>query len=68
MWKRMVKDLMYRSSVSLYIPGYYFNDFAHPDLERRYEPFDIKKAHEIFVNMRNVMNQWENARAQRINK
>jgi glycosyltransferase involved in cell wall biosynthesis len=68
MWKRMVKDLMYRSSVSLYIPGYYFNDFAHPDLERRYEPFDIKKAHEIFVNMRNVMNQWENARAQRIGK
>lgn len=68
MWKRLLKDLTYRSSMSLHIPGYYFNEFSHPDMEKRYEPFDIKRAHEIFVNMRNVMNQWEQMRIQKIQK
>jgi glycosyltransferase involved in cell wall biosynthesis len=64
MWKRMLRDLTYRSSMSLFIPGYYHNEFAHPDMERRYESFDIRRAYEVLFNMRNVMNQWEQARVQ----
>lgn len=64
MWKRMLRDLTYRSSMSLFIPGYYHNEFAHPDMERKYEPFDIRRAYEVLFNMRNVMNQWEQARVQ----
>lgn len=66
LWKRLAKDLTYRSSMSLHIPGYYTNEFSHPDMEKRYESFDIKRAHETLVNMRNVMNQWEQMRIQKI--
>ena len=67
MWRRVVKDLTYRATMSMYIPGYYYNDYAHPDLERRYEEFDLEKALNIFLNMRHVMNQWEQARVERLN-
>jgi hypothetical protein len=66
MWRRVVKDLTYRATMSIYIPGYYCNDYAHPDLERRYEEFDLEKAFSVFLNMRNAMNQWEQARVERL--
>lgn len=66
MWRRTVKDLTYKSAISINVPGYYYNEYAHPDIERRYEEFDIEKAFNIFLNMRSVMNQWEQARVQRL--
>lgn len=65
-WKRMVKDLTYRASMSGHIAGYYYNDYSHPDMEKRMDPFDIKKAFEIATNMRNLYNNWEINRAQRL--
>jgi glycosyltransferase involved in cell wall biosynthesis len=65
-WRRVVKDLIYRAGLSSSIPGYYYNDFAHPDIERRYEEFNLDKAMEIFLNMRLAINQWEQARIQRL--
>ena len=67
MWKRMVKDLTYKSCMSLSIPGYYFNDYSHPDMEKRYEEFNLQKAFELCLNLRNTINGWENNRLQRMN-
>lgn len=67
-WKRMCKDLMYRSTMSSMIPGYYYNDFAHPDMEKRYEEFNIEKAFQMCLNMRGAINEWEKLRVQRISK
>jgi glycosyltransferase involved in cell wall biosynthesis len=66
LWKRLVKDLTYRVSMSSAIPGYYYNDYSHPDMEKRFEEFNLEKAHQLFLNMRNLYNQWEMARMQRI--
>jgi len=68
MWRRMLKDLTYRSSVTSSIPGYYYNDFSHPDLEKRYEEFNIEKAFNTCLNMRNAFNQWEIRRLEMIGK
>jgi glycosyltransferase involved in cell wall biosynthesis len=65
-WKKMIKDLTYRASVSSAIPGYYYNDYSHPDMERKLEEFTFKKAYEACFNMRNAFNQWEQLRSQRI--
>jgi glycosyltransferase involved in cell wall biosynthesis len=62
MWRKMVKDLTYRMSMSSMIPGYYYNDFSHPDIERTYEPFDLQKAYAVCRGMRDGMNQWESLR------
>lgn len=62
MWQRMTKDLTYRLAVSQDIPGYYINDLAHPDIERKYQSFDIQKAYEMCFNLRTYMNQWEQVR------
>lgn len=62
MWQKIAKDLTYRLAVSQDIPGYYFNDLAHPDIEKKYESFDIKKAYQMCVNIRTYMNQWEQMR------
>jgi len=67
-WKRMCKDLMYRSTMTSMIPGYYYNDFSHPDLERKFEEFTLEKAFQMCLNMRSAMNEWENARLQRMKK
>lgn len=66
LWKKMVKDLTYRMSLSSHISGYYFNDFSHPDMEKRLEPFDIKRAFEVIKNVRNMYNSWEMNRIQRL--
>lgn len=66
MWRRMIKDLTYRASMSLNIPGYYYNDYSHPDMEKRYEEFNIEKAFGICLHMRNSFNQWEQARMQKL--
>ena len=63
----MVKDLTYKSCMSLSIPGYYFNDYSHPDMEKRYEEFNLQKAFELCLNLRNTINGWENNRLQRMN-
>jgi len=67
MWKRMIKDLTYRSCMSLSIPGYYFNDYSHPDMEKKYEEFSLQKAFDLCLSLRNDINGWENNRLQRIN-
>ena len=66
MWKRMLKDLTYRSTMTGTVPGYYYNDYSHPDMEKRYEEFGIEKAAQMCLNMRNMFNQWEMARLQKI--
>lgn len=66
LWKKMTKDLTYRMSLSGHIAGYYYNDFSHPDMEKRLEPFDINKAFEVLTNVRNSINNWEMTRVQRL--
>lgn len=66
MWRRMIKDMTYRASMSLNIPGYYYNDYSHPDVEKRFEEFNIEKAFNICLYMRNAFNQWEQMRIQKI--
>ena len=61
-WKRMTKDLMYRATMSSNVPGFYYNDYSHPDMEKRHEEFSIERAFEACSNMRNVINQWEQIR------
>lgn len=68
MWRRMVKDLTYRTSVTSSIPGYYYNDYSHPDLEKRYEEFNIEKAFNSCSMMRDAFNQWEIKRLEKVNK
>jgi hypothetical protein len=67
MWKRMAKDLMYRSTMTSHIAGYYYNDYSHPDMEKRFEEFTIDKALQTCLNMRNNFNQWESIRLQKVN-
>jgi hypothetical protein len=52
--------------MSLNIPGYYYNDYSHPDVEKRFEEFNIEKAFNICLYMRNAFNQWEQMRIQKI--
>lgn len=66
MWRRMVKDLTYRTSVTSSVPGYYYNDYSHPDLEKRYEEFNIDKAFGMCSNMREAFNQWEMKRLEKV--
>jgi glycosyltransferase involved in cell wall biosynthesis len=66
MWKRMVKDLTYRATLTSSIAGYYYNDYSHPDMEKRYEEFNIEKAFHMCLNMRTMFNDWENARMKKI--
>lgn len=66
MWKRMVKDLTYRASMTLNVPGYYYNDYSHPDMEKRYEEFNPQKAFEICLSLRDMFNQWEQLRIQKV--
>ena len=66
MWRRMVKDLTYRTSVTSSIPGYYYNDYSHPDLEKRYEEFTPEKALATCLNMREAFNQWEMKRLEKV--
>ena len=67
MWKRMAKDLLYRSTMTSHIAGYYYNDYSHPDMEKRFEEFTIEKALQTCLNMRNHFNQWESIRLQKVN-
>ena len=62
----MVKDLTYRTSVTSSIPGYYYNDFSHPDLEKRYEEFNIDRAFSSCAMMRDAFNQWEMKRLEKV--
>lgn len=64
--KRLIKDLTYRASISASIPGYYYNDFSHPDVEKRYEEFDFEKAYKICFEIRETFNQWEMARLEKM--
>ena len=66
MWKRMIKDLIYRSTLTSTIPGYYYNDYSHPDMEKKHEEFNFEKAFTTCLNMRNSFNQWENLRLQKL--
>jgi hypothetical protein len=66
MWKRMIKDLIYRSTLTSTIPGYYYNDYSHPDMEKKHEEFNFEKAFNTCLNMRNSFNQWENLRLQKL--
>lgn len=66
--KRLIKDLTYRASMSMNVPGYYYNDFSHPDVEKKYEDFDIDKAFKICFDMRNTFNEWESLRIDRMGK
>lgn len=61
-----MKDLMYRATVSSNIPGFYYNDFSHPDMEKRHEEFSIEKAFQLCLNMRNTINKWEELRVQKL--
>ena len=65
LWRRVVKDLTYRLSVASSIPGYYYNEYSHPDMEKRHEEFNFNIAFKNFVNLRNNMNAWEGMRTQR---
>ena len=67
-WKRMVRDLISRTTLSSSIPGYYYNDYSHPDIEKRYEEFNIKKAYEACLGLRSAVNQWEEYRQRKISK
>lgn len=64
LWMKVCRDLNYRNTVSSTVPGYYFNDFSHPDhsMEQRYQPFDVDIAFNIFTQLRNMWNQLENMR------
>jgi glycosyltransferase involved in cell wall biosynthesis len=66
MWKKMVKDLTYRSCISGSVPGYYFNDSSHPDYERRFDEFSLDKAFNACLQVRDLHNQWENLRLKRM--
>jgi glycosyltransferase involved in cell wall biosynthesis len=66
MWKRMVKDLIYKSTLTSTIPGYYYNDYSHPDMEKKHEEFNFEKAFSTCLTMRNSFNQWENLRLQKL--
>jgi glycosyltransferase involved in cell wall biosynthesis len=66
-WKKMVKDLTYRSYISGSIPGYYFNDSSHPDYEKRFDEFNLDKALGVCLQMRDLYNQWEDLRIKRMN-
>lgn len=61
-WQKMVKDLTYKLAISHDIPGYYLNDFSHPDVEKKYDLFDLGKAYQLCINLRNYINQWEQIR------
>jgi glycosyltransferase involved in cell wall biosynthesis len=63
-WKKLVKDLTYRSAMTGMIPGYYFNDNSHPDYEKKFEEFTFEKAFNFCLQMRDHYNQWENIRVQ----
>jgi glycosyltransferase involved in cell wall biosynthesis len=65
-WKKLVKDLTYRVSISSNIPGYYFNDFTHPDMERRMEEFNLQKAFDVCRSIRQIYNDWEKHRMERM--
>jgi glycosyltransferase involved in cell wall biosynthesis len=65
-WKKLVKDLTYRVCISNNIPGYYFNEFTHPDMERRMEEFNLQKAFEICRTIRQIYNDWEKHRLERV--
>ena len=67
MWKKMAKDLFYKSTVTSTIPGYYWNDYSHPDMEKRHEEFNIEKAFQTCLYMRHQFNQWESIRMQKVN-
>jgi glycosyltransferase involved in cell wall biosynthesis len=62
LWKKTVKDLTYRMSLSTSIPGYYYNDYSYPDSERKYEEFTFDKAFSYFVSLRENLNNWEKIR------
>jgi glycosyltransferase involved in cell wall biosynthesis len=66
MWKRMVKDLSHRISMTSMVPGYYYNDFTHPDMERRAEDFDFNKAYQMCQQITHNFNQWEQLRIERL--
>ena len=65
-WRRLVRDLTYRAGLSSSIPGYYFNDFSHPDMERKLDEFTLEKAFEICKNLRSIFNDWERNRMQKL--
>lgn len=66
-WKKMAKDLFYKSTVTSSIPGYYWNDYSHPDMEKKHEEFNIEKAFQACLYMRHQFNQWESIRMQKVN-
>lgn len=66
MWKRMMRDLTYQSHTTSHIAGYYYNDYSHPDMEKRHEPFDVEKAFYHLSAIANLNNEWENERVKRI--
>lgn len=65
--KRLIKDLMYQASMSATVAGYYYNDFSHPDIEKKYDSFDFEKAYKVCFEIRETLNQWEMARLERMN-
>ena len=57
---------MYRCTVGNTKIDWYFNE-SHTDADvRSWVPFDIKQAYEYMVKMRNVHNEWEKIRVQRL--
>ena len=66
LWKKTVRDLTYKMSMSTYIPGYYWNDWSMPDTMKSPEEYNIEKAYGFFANVRNSFNDWENIRKERL--
>jgi glycosyltransferase involved in cell wall biosynthesis len=66
-WAKTIKDCTFGYRAKNAEEDYYFNESHKPNLHR-YEPFDISKAGFDFTNFRNQWNQWEQIRAESINK
>lgn len=57
---------MYKCTVANTNVDFYFNE-SHTDGDiRSWTPFDIKQAYDYMAKMRNIHNQWENIRIQRL--
>ena len=66
LWKKLVRDLTYRAGISGHVAGYYYNDYSHPDFEKKIEEFNLNKAIEFAYTVRNSMNEWENRRIMKV--
>lgn len=66
LWKKTVKDLIYKMAISSHIPGYYWNDYSMPDMMKSHEEYSLEKAYNFFANVRTNYNNWEKLRGQKL--